>query len=96
MVQCRGGIINEVVFIWLGQKINYGLDVGTWWFIGLGYNVHALFTLIMELKNLISYIHYPMQTNEMFIICNDLVGAKDGFHCLECDMVLKYLLMWNY
>jgi hypothetical protein len=29
MVQCRGGIINEVVFIWLGQKINEGLDVGT-------------------------------------------------------------------
>jgi hypothetical protein len=30
MVQCRGGIINEVVFIWLRQKINEGLDVATW------------------------------------------------------------------
>jgi hypothetical protein len=93
MVQCRGGIINEVVFIWLRQKLNEGLDVATWWFIDLVYKMHALFTLITKLKNLILYIYYPMQTNQMFIICNDLVGAKDGFHCLECNMVLKYLLM---
>jgi hypothetical protein len=57
MVQCRGGIINEVVFFWLGQKLNEGLDVTTWWFIDLGYNVHALFTLIVELKNFISYLY---------------------------------------
>jgi hypothetical protein len=41
-------------------------------------------------------VYYPMQTYQMFIICNDLVGAKNGFHCLECDLVLKYLLMWNF
>jgi hypothetical protein len=81
-----------VVFIWLRQKINEGLDVATWWFIDSGYKVHAFFTLIAKLKNLI-YIYNPMQTNQMFIICNDLVGAKDGFYCLECNMVLKYLLM---
>jgi hypothetical protein len=57
MVQCRGGTINEVVFIWLWQKLNEGLHVTTWWFVDLGYNVHALFTLIAELKNLILSIY---------------------------------------
>jgi hypothetical protein len=29
----------------------------------------------------------------MFIVCNDFVGDKHGFHNLKCDLVLKCLLM---
>ncbi len=34
-----------------------------------------------------------MKTKQLFIICNDLVGGKNGFIHLKCDLVLKFLLM---
>jgi hypothetical protein len=52
--------------------------------------MHTLFALIMKLQNFffLGYI-FPMDTNHMFIICNDFVCDIHSFHHLKCDLVLK-------
>ncbi len=43
---------------------------------------YALFSII-----------FIMKTNQMFIVCNDFMGVKHGFHVFKCDLILKCLLM---
>ncbi len=37
-----------------------------------------------------------MKTNQVFVVCNDFVHAKHGFHYLKLDLVLKFLLIYSY
>jgi len=53
----------------------------------------VLFSLILKVKILILCVSFFSQVSQMFIVCNDFVGDKHGFHNLKCDLVLKCLLM---
>jgi hypothetical protein len=54
--------------------------------------MHAMFALILELKKTKLGIFFPMETNQMFTMCNDFVHVINVDN-LKCDLVLNCLLI---
>jgi hypothetical protein len=52
------------------------------------------FTLILELSKIIFWVYFSQGINQIFIVCNDIVGAIHDLDHLRCDLVLKCLLMY--
>jgi hypothetical protein len=76
-----------VVFIWLGQGVDEGLNVTNWWSTYLGC-IARLVHFILRLKNI------NKKTNQISIVFNDFVGVRQGLHHLKhCDLILKSLEM---
>jgi hypothetical protein len=75
------------------RTINEDLDVATWWFTNtyLGCNGDFVYFDFGTQKIIFSLYIFAMETNQMFIVCNNCVGTIPSFHQLKYDSILKFL-----
>jgi hypothetical protein len=68
-----------MVFTWVWQGVDEGLNVTTHGFL-TWVIMDALFSLILKVKIFIFCVSFSSHVSQMFIVCNDFVGEKHGFH----------------
>jgi hypothetical protein len=76
--------------------INEDLDGATWWFTNtyLGCNGEFVYFDFGTQKIIFSLYIFSMETDQMFIVCNNFVGTIPSFHQLKYDAISKCLLIF--
>lgn len=76
------------------STINEDLDVATWWFINTYLGCSGDFVYFdFGTQKIILFVYFAMETDQMFIVCNNFVGTILSFYQLIYDSVLKCLLI---
>jgi len=89
--------MNEVIFTWSKQGVDESLNAIILWSTFLGCKAHLVHFDSRPPPTSFFNVFFPMETNQMPIIYDDLVYLLHGLHYLKIyDWVLKCLLMFFY
>jgi len=49
---------------------------------------------MIEIRTFLNNFFFPWKQTKCLLSINDFVGARNGFHHLKCDLILKCLLIY--
>ncbi len=77
------------------STINENLDVATWWFTNtyLGCNGDFVYFDFGTQTIIFCLYNFAMETDQMFIVCNNFAGTILSFYQPKYDSLLKCLLI---